>query len=49
MVAPATQPVQGDYLEFDDVLDRFDKTMDWLAETYVTAMNCIHYMHDKYS
>ena len=48
-VAPATPPVQGDYLEFEDVLERFDKTMDWLAETYVTAMNCIHYMHDKYS
>jgi formate C-acetyltransferase len=44
-----TEPVQGDYLDFDDVLDRFDKTMEWLAETYVTAMNCIHYMHDKYS
>lgn len=48
-VAPAAEPVQGDYLDFDDVLERFDKTMDWLAETYVTAMNCIHYMHDKYS
>ena len=48
-VAPAAESVQGDYLDFDDVLDRFDKTMDWLAETYVTAMNCIHYMHDKYS
>src|SRR6476620_9518760 len=48
-VAPATEPVKGDYLNFDDVLERFDKTMDWLAETYVTAMNCIHYMHDKYS
>ncbi len=48
-IAPATEPVQGDYLDFDDVLERVDRTMDWLAETYVTAMNCIHYMHDKYS
>src|SRR6187399_2090786 len=48
-VAPATEPVQGDYLDFDDVVDRFDKVMDWLAATYVTAMNCIHYMHDKYA
>jgi formate C-acetyltransferase len=48
-VAPATQPVQGDYLDFDDVLDRFDKILDWLAEVYVSAMYVIHYMHDKYA
>ena len=48
-IAPVTEPVQGDYLDFDDVLDRFDKTMDWLASVYVTAMNVIHYMHDKYA
>ena len=48
-VAPATEPVQGDYLDFDDVLDRFETTMDWLAGTYVSAMNAIHYMHDKYA
>ena len=41
--------MQGDYLDFDDVLDRFDKMMDWLAGVYVTAMNVIHYMHDKYA
>ena len=48
-VAPTTAPVQGDYLDFDDVLGRFDKTMDWLAGVYVNAMNIIHYMHDKYA
>src|SRR5690349_1808177 len=48
-VAPPTEPVQGDYLDFDDVVDRFDKMMDWLAENYVSAMNVIHYMHDKYA
>jgi formate C-acetyltransferase len=48
-VAPPTDPVAGDYLEFDDVLDRFEETMDWLAGTYVSAMNVIHYMHDKYA
>jgi formate C-acetyltransferase len=48
-VAPATPPVTGDYLDFDDVLGRFDKTMDWLAKVYVNAMNIIHYMHDKYA
>ncbi len=48
-VAPASDPFTGDFLEFDDLLARFDKTMDWLAETYVKALNIIHYMHDKYS
>lgn len=48
-VAPPSTPVSGDYLDFDDVLDRFGQTMDWLAGTYVSAMNVIHYMHDKYA
>ena len=48
-VGPAFEPVKGDYLEFDDVLRRFDKMMDWLAGVYVNAMNIIHYMHDKYA
>jgi formate C-acetyltransferase len=47
-IAPRTQPVVGDVLDFDDVMTRFDTTMEWLARTYVHAMNCIHYMHDKY-
>jgi formate C-acetyltransferase len=48
-VGPAVEPVQGDYLDFDDVLGRFERTMDWLAGVYVSAMNVIHYMHDKYA
>ncbi len=48
-VAPATAPVSGDTLEFDDVLSRFETMMDWLAGVYVNAMNVIHYMHDKYA
>jgi formate C-acetyltransferase len=48
-VAPASEPVQGDVLDFDDVLFRFERTMDWLAGVYVNAMNIIHYMHDKYA
>lgn len=40
---------EGDYLLFDDVWNKFDKMLDWLAETYVKALNIIHYMHDKYS
>jgi formate C-acetyltransferase len=48
-VAPLAVPVQGDVLDFDDVLERFERTMDWLAGVYVSAMNVIHYMHDKYA
>jgi formate C-acetyltransferase len=48
-IAPESDPFTGDYLEFDDLMARFDKTMDWLAATYVKALNIIHYMHDKYS
>lgn len=47
-VAPRTPAVTGDFLDYDDVMSRFDETMEWLARTYVHAMNCIHYMHDKY-
>ncbi len=48
-VAPESEAFTGDYLEFDDLMKRFDKTMDWLAATYVKALNIIHFMHDKYS
>ncbi|HKE94087.1 MAG TPA: formate C-acetyltransferase [Povalibacter sp.] len=48
-VAPASEQVQGEVLDFDDVLGRFEKMMDWLAGVYVNAMNIIHYMHDKYA
>jgi len=47
-IAPECEPFTGEYLEFDDLVARFDKMMDWLAETYVKALNIIHYMHDKY-
>src|SRR5712672_1067559 len=47
-VSPKTMPVTGDFLDYDDVMEKFDTTMEWLARTYVHAMNCIHYMHDKY-
>ena len=48
-VGPALGAVEGDYLELGDVVDRFEKMMDWLAGVYVNAMNVIHYMHDKYA
>jgi formate C-acetyltransferase len=47
-VAPPSAAVIGDVLIYDDVVEKFDRTMEWLARTYVHAMNCIHYMHDKY-
>jgi formate C-acetyltransferase len=47
-IAPAAPPVVGDVLDYDDVMAKFDTVMEWLARTYVHAMNCIHYMHDKY-
>ena len=47
-VAPQTLPVTGDFLDYDDVMAKFDNMMEWLARIYVHAMNCIHYMHDKY-
>jgi len=48
-VGPESEPVQGEYLEFEDVLEKLDAEMDWLARIYVDALNVIHYMHDKYA
>jgi formate C-acetyltransferase len=48
-VAPKFPAVEGDVLDFDDVLRKFEQMMDWLARVYVNAMNVIHYMHDKYA
>jgi len=48
-VGPAMEPLRGDVLDHDEVMERFDQVMDWLAETYVDALNVIHYMHDKYA
>jgi len=48
-VAPVSAPVDGEVLDYDDVVAKFDRTMDWLAETYVDALNCVHFMHDKYA
>jgi len=48
-VAPVSDPVVGDLLDYDDVMAKFDSMMDWLAQTYMDALNCVHYMHDKYA
>jgi len=45
----ANSAVKGEYLDFDDVIEKFEQMMDWLARVYVNAMNVIHYMHDKYA
>ncbi|CAD6517228.1 Formate acetyltransferase [Paraburkholderia hiiakae] len=49
VVAEGFEPIKGDVLDYDDVIAKFDPMMDWLAQTYVKALNSIHYMHDKYA
>ena len=48
-VAPTLKPFTADVLDFDEVMAAYEVTMDWLARTYVSALNIIHYMHDKYA
>src|SRR5262249_7366183 len=48
-VGPENGAVTGDSLGFDEVLEKYDNMMDWLARVYVNAMNVIHFMHDKYA
>lgn len=43
------EPITDEYLDYDTVMEKFDKVMDWLANTYVSALNIIHFMHDKYN
>ena len=47
-VGPAYKPITADVLEYNEVVAKFDKMMDWLADLYVNVLNLIHYMHDKY-
>jgi formate C-acetyltransferase len=48
-IAPPSPALTGDYLDYDEVRAAFDHMTDWLAKTYVDALNVIHYMHDKYA
>lgn len=48
LVAKGFEPISDEVLDFDKVMENFDKMMDWLSRTYVNALNIIHYMHDKY-
>ncbi len=47
-VGPAYRPITSEYLDYDEVMERYDKMMDWLASLYVNILNLIQYMHDKY-
>ena len=47
-VGPKFRPVEGDVLDYDDVIDKFNAMMGWLSAVYVSTLNAIHYMHDKY-
>lgn len=48
LVAKGFEPILDEVLDYDRVMEKFDKMMDWLSRTYVNALNIIHYMHDKY-
>lgn len=48
-IGPRYRKAEGDLLEYNDVLQKFEDMMEWLAEVYVNTLNVIHYMHDKYS
>src|SRR5699024_11410507 len=48
-VGPAYAPITSDYLNYDEVMEKYDHMLDWLAGLYVNTLNIIHYMHDKYS
>ena len=48
-VTPKFAPITSEYLDYDEVWDRFEQMMDYVAKTYINALNIIHYMHDKYA
>ena len=47
-VGPEYTPITSEYLDYDEVMKKYDAMMEWLAEVYVNTLNVIHYMHDKY-
>ena len=48
-VAPKFAPITSEYLDYDEVIEKYDQMMDYVAKIYIKALNAIHYMHDKYS
>ena len=47
-IGPKFRPITSEYLNYDEVMERYEDMMEWLAGLYVNTLNCIHYMHDKY-
>ena len=47
-IAPMFEPIRSDVLEYDELMSKFDQTLEWLAGLYINTLNVIHYMHDKY-
>ena len=48
-IAPKFEPITSEYLNYDEVIEKFDQMMEYVAKIYIKALNAIHYMHDKYS
>ncbi len=48
-IAPCFEPINSEYLEYDEVMLKFDQILDWLARVYMNSLNVIHFMHDKYN
>lgn len=47
-IAPRFEPCKGEYLNYDEICEKYDFMLTWLARVYINSLNCIHYMHDKY-
>ena len=48
-VAPRFEPITSEYLDYNEVMEKYEQMMRWLAKVYVNALKIIHYMHDKYA
>ena len=48
-VSPPFEPIKGDYLDYDEVLEKYEQITEWLADLYMKTLNVIHFMHDKYN
>ena len=48
-ISPKFEPITSEYLDYDEVMQKLNEMLDWVARVYVNALNIIHYMHDKYS
>ncbi|HHX55091.1 MAG TPA: formate acetyltransferase, partial [Clostridiales bacterium] len=48
-IGPMFEPITCEYLDYDEVVGKFDQTLDWLSELYINTLNVIHFMHDKYN